>query len=77
MMERKNYLDNKDEVEAFQKQIEFDANNNGNDDAISYTKKLIKFHKYPKSKREEKLKELTKELEDVKDKSNKSRRKRG
>ena len=73
---KKNYLDNKDEVEAFQKQIEFDANNNGNSKAISYTKKLIKFHKYPKAKRDKKLEELTKELEDVKDNSDKSRRKR-
>lgn len=72
----KNYLDNQDEVEAFQKQIEFDANNNGNSKAISYTKKLIKFHKYPKSKRDDKFKELTKELDDVENKSNKSRRKR-
>ena len=73
---KKNYLDNKDEVEAFQKQIEFDANNNGNSKAISYTKKLIKFHKYPKTKRDDKLKELTKELDDGENNSNKSRGKR-
>lgn len=70
---KKNYLDNKDEVEAFQKQIEFDANNNGKDKAVQYTKKLIKFHKYPKNKRKEKLEELTEGLEDVDNYTNKSR----
>lgn len=70
---KKNYLDNKDEIEAFQKQIEFDANNNGIDKAVTYTKKLIKFHKYPKSKRESKLEELTEGIDDVDNNTNKSR----
>jgi len=70
---KKNYLDNKDEVEAFKKQIEFDAINNGIDKAVDYTQKLIKFHKYPKKKRDQKLKELTEELKDDKGKTDKSR----
>ncbi len=70
---KKNYLDNKDEVEAFQEQIKFDANNKGKEEAVSYTKKLIKFHKYPKNKRDQKLDELTEGLEDVENNTDKSR----
>lgn len=73
---KKNYLDNIDEVEAFKNQIEFDANINGIDEAVEYTKKLIKFHKYPKGKREDKLIELTERLDDAENNTNKSRGKR-
>tara|TARA_B100000579_G_C22801246_1_gene840004 strand:+ start:550 stop:1119 length:570 start_codon:yes stop_codon:yes gene_type:complete len=74
--EGKNYLDDPNEVEAFQQQIKFDANNNSNNEegkgkAVEYAKKLIKFHKYPKSKRKNKLKELTEGIDDDSNNTNK------
>ena len=58
------YLDDKSELDAFKKQISFESKVDGKNDAVDYAKKLIRFHKYPKKKRKEKLEELTEEISD-------------
>ncbi len=56
------YLDNPDELEAFQKQIKFDSANRGLRDAVEYAEELVDYHDIPDSKRDRKIQELLKEI---------------
>ena len=55
----KNYLDIKEEEEAFAEQVKFDAEKRGEEKAEEYVEDLLEYHKYPKKKRESKFKKLT------------------
>jgi hypothetical protein len=58
-----NYLDKESEVEAFQRQIEFDSDSKTEKEITKYIKDLLDHHDYPKGDREKKEEEL-RELED-------------
>lgn len=72
---KNNYLDIKEEEEAFAEQIKFDAKKRGVEKAEKYTEDLLEYHKYPKKKRESKFKKLTLRINRDKAKTNKSREK--
>ena len=57
------YLDRDDEIEAFQHQVAFDADNRGEKEAEEYVDELLEFHKIPKKERAEKKKELMKHVD--------------
>lgn len=57
------YLDNDEEIEAFKWQILYEAEKNGKKSADEYLDELMDFHKFPKSKRKNKIKELKDYLE--------------
>ena len=52
------YLDQPDEIEAFQYQAEFDKNNRGEDQVIEYVEELLDYHDIPEHEKEEKKTEL-------------------
>lgn len=52
------YMDRPDEVEAFQKQIEFDKENRGEDAVIEYVEELVDYHDLDGADAEDKKKEL-------------------
>ena len=52
------YLDRADELEAFQYQIEYEAEERGMDQAEEYVKNLVEYHEIPEEDREEKENEL-------------------
>jgi hypothetical protein len=52
------YLDRNDEIEAFQRQIEYDSKTRGPDEAEKYVDNLLEYHDIPKSKVEEKKSEF-------------------
>lgn len=56
----KEYLDRPDEIEAFQKQIKFEAEENGIKDAEKYVDDLIEYHEV--DNKNKKKKELMKEI---------------
>jgi hypothetical protein len=58
-----NYLDEESEIEAFQRQIEFDSKNRSEKSIDKYVDGLLEHHDYPDSDREKKEEEL-KELAD-------------
>lgn len=59
----KNYLDNPDEVEAFKKQVLYEAENNGNDSAKKYVDGLLEYHDIDGDEKKEKEKELMEEVD--------------
>ena len=71
----KNYLDIKEEEEAFAEKIKFDAEKRGEDKAEEYVEDLLEYHKYPKKEREKKFKKLTLRMRNGKNNTNKSREK--
>lgn len=52
------YLDRDDELEAFQFQIAYDAEERGEDEAIDYVEDLIEYHEIPEDEQESKKEEL-------------------
>lgn len=52
------YLDRGDELEAFQFQIAYDAEERGEDEAVDYVEDLIEYHEIPPEEQEEKKEEL-------------------
>ena len=52
------YLDQKDELEAFQYQVKFDAKERGLDKAKEYVEELVDYHKIPRNKAKGKKREL-------------------
>ncbi len=54
----KDYLNKEDEIEAFQYQIKFDAENRGKKEAENYVDKLLEYHDLPDTRREDKKDEL-------------------
>lgn len=52
------YLDRDDELEAFQFQIAYDAEERGEDEAVDYVEDLIEYHEIPEEEREDKKEEL-------------------
>ena len=61
--EKGNYLDKKNEEDAFKRQIEFDFEHRPEGDIEEYIEGLFEYHEYPEEKREEKEEDL-KELVD-------------
>jgi len=60
---KKKYLERPEEIEAFQNQIKFDANNRSEKEAEKYVNKLLKYHKVKdKEEAESKKEELLKKL---------------
>jgi len=57
-LEEQDYLDRGDEIEAFQYQIEYEADERGFDEAEDYVEDLIEYHEIPIENREEKKREL-------------------
>ena len=58
----KNYLNNKDEIEAFQYQIVYDEKERGLDDVEEYVDELLDYHDYPKKKRKDKKEKLLEKI---------------
>ena len=58
------YLDQKAEVQAFQKQILFQEDSKGQKDVKTYIKELLEYHEIPKEDRLKYAKKLLKEIED-------------
>lgn len=58
------YLDKESEIEAFQRQIEYQSNNSSNKEVEKYVDELLSYHDVPKKEREEKKEELL-ELSDA------------
>jgi len=52
------YLDNENELEAFQRQVEFQAKNDGIPEAREYVEDLIEYHEVPEEKKKDKKEEL-------------------
>lgn len=52
------YLDREDELEAFQFQIAYDAEERGEEEAIDYVEDLIEYHEIPDEEQENKKEEL-------------------
>jgi hypothetical protein len=52
------YLDRDDELEAFQKQIEYQKKVEDEADVIEYVEELVDYHEIPPGEREEKIDEL-------------------
>ena len=52
------YLDREDELEAFQYQIQYDSEVNGEDEVIEYVEDLIEYHEIPPEDRDSKKEEL-------------------
>lgn len=59
----KDYLDNPDEVDAFKKQVLYQAENNGNDSAKKYVDGLLEYHDIDGDEKKEKEKELMEEVD--------------
>lgn len=57
------YLDKETEIEAFQYQIKFDADNRGEEEAEEYVDELLEYHDIGDGERKEKKKELMEEVE--------------
>ena len=58
------YLNRPEELEAFQYQIKFDADNRSKDKVNDYVNELLSYHKIPKEKRHKKKEELMEKIED-------------
>lgn len=56
--DNEDYLDNENELEAFQRQVEFQAREDGLDKAEEYVEDLIEYHEVPKHKKQDKKEEL-------------------
>lgn len=56
--DNQDYLDQPDEIEAFQYQAEFDKNNRGEDQVIEYVEELLDYHDIPEHEKEEKKNQL-------------------
>ena len=54
----KNYLNREDEIEAFQYQIEYDAKNRSEKEALEYVDELLEFHDVPDDQVDDKRDEL-------------------
>jgi hypothetical protein len=61
---QKDYLDQDAEIEAFQKQVEYQEDTKGPKDVVKYIDGLLKYHKIPKDKRIQYAKKLLEEVED-------------
>lgn len=59
----KDYLDNESEIEAFQKQILYQSENNGDSSAEEYVDELLEYHKIKGDKAEKKKEELMEEVD--------------
>lgn len=55
---KQDYLDREDEIEAFQYQIKYDADQRGEKAAKKYTEDLLEYHDIPKKEKKVKKKEL-------------------
>lgn len=59
-----NYLNRKDEIEAFQYQLEFDKNRKGRKKVEKYVEDLLDYHEVPKDEVKEKKEELLKRVDE-------------
>jgi hypothetical protein len=62
-MEDEEYLDRGDELEAFQYQIKYEADNIGLEEAEDYAEHLVEFHEIPKKEVEDKKQELMEKVD--------------
>lgn len=56
------YLDRDDELEAFQFQIAYDAEERGENEAVDYVEDLIEYHEIPEEEQQDKKEELLKKV---------------
>jgi len=56
------YLDREDEIEAFQHQVAYDAENRGEEAAEKYVDELLEFHDIPVGEKKTKKKEIMKHV---------------
>ncbi len=60
--DQEDYLDRPDELEAFQTQIKFDANQRGTENVVDYVEDLLDYHEIPEYQRSDKKRELLKKI---------------
>ena len=56
--DKEEYLDRPDEIEAFQRQNQYDANQRGEEEVVAYVEDLVDYHDIPPDEQEDKKEEL-------------------